>query len=276
MIDSNLVIIKMGGSVVTFKDQPLMPNIEGIEGIAKVIDELRKKFRIILVHGGGSFGHYWSVKYDMHTKPFPYSDKGIAVVHESMIKLNHIIIDKFINLDLKPYTLQPSSFMTKGKGDVSKIKELAEISAGNNLIPVTFGDVIYTNENNFSILSGDTIMSLLGTTLHPRYCIFTTNVDGLYENLDKENLVPDIYLNDSGEIIRSENNTSSKIESSSSVYDVTGGMKRKISEAIPIVMSGCPVHLINGFKPERILDIVNHRDHVGTCISLKSTSQLVR
>jgi isopentenyl phosphate kinase (EC 2.7.4.-) len=23
---------------------------------------------IIIVHGGGSYGHYWSVKYDMHTK----------------------------------------------------------------------------------------------------------------------------------------------------------------------------------------------------------------
>ena len=274
MIDSNLVIIKMGGSVVTFKDQPLMPNMEGIEGIAKVLVELRKKFKIILVHGGGSFGHYWSVKYDMHTKPFPYSDEGVAVVHESMIKLNHIIIDKFIKFDLKPFTLQPSTFMFKGKGDIHKIKELAEIGAGNDLIPITFGDVIYTKENHFSILSGDTIMSILGTTLQPRYCIFTTNVDGLYENLDKEDVVPEIYLNDSGEIIGSGNNTNSEIESSSSVYDVTGGMKRKISEAIPIATSGCPVHLISGFKPERILDIVSNRDHVGTCISLKSTSQL--
>jgi isopentenyl phosphate kinase len=275
MIDSNLLIIKMGGSVVTFKEKPLMPNMEAIEGIAKVLVELRKKFRIILVHGGGSFGHYWSVKFDMHTKPFHYADEGIAVVHESMIKLNHIIIDKLIKLGLKPYTLQPSFFMTNGKGDVSKIKELADISAGNELIPVTFGDVIYTKENNFSILSGDTIMSLLGTILHPRYCIFTTNVDGLYENLDKEDLVQEIYLNDSGELVGSENNANSKIEFSSAGYDVTGGMKRKISEAIPIATSGCPVHLISGFKPERILDIVNNRNHVGTCISLKSTSQLV-
>lgn len=276
MIDSNLVIIKMGGSVVTFKDEPLMPNMEGIEGIAKVLVELRKNFRIILVHGGGSFGHYWSVKYDMHTKPLPYSDEGIAVVHESMIKLNHIIIDKFIKLDLRPYTVLPSSFMYKGQGDVNKIKELAEMGAGSGLIPVTFGDVIYTTENNFSILSGDTIMSLLGTTLHPRYCIFTTNVDGLYGNLDNKDLVPKIYLNNSGEIIATETEANRKIESSSSSYDVTGGMKRKISEAIPIALSGCPVHLISGFRPERILDIVNNRDYVGTCISLKSTSQSAR
>ncbi len=275
MIDSNLIIIKMGGSVVTFKDKPLMPNMEGIEGIAKVLLELRKEFKIILVHGVGSFGHYWSVKYNMHTKPFPYSDEGIAVVHESMIKLNHVIVDKFIRLDLRPYTIQPSSFMSKGNGDVNKIKQLTEISAGNDLIPITFGDVIHTTENNFSILSGDTIMSLLSTTLHPRYCIFTTNVDGLYEDLDKKDLVPEIHLNEKGEIIGSNSKTNSKIVSSSSAYDVTGGMKRKISEAIPIVRSGSPVHLISGFKPERILDIVNNRDYVGTCINLKSTRQLV-
>ena len=27
---------------------------------------------IIIVHGGGSYGHYWSVKYDMHTKERKY------------------------------------------------------------------------------------------------------------------------------------------------------------------------------------------------------------
>lgn len=266
----------MGGSVVTFKDKPLVPNMAGIEGIASVLHELRKKYRIILVHGGGSFGHYWSVKYDMHTKPFPYPDEGIAIVHESMIKLNHVIVDRFIKLELKPYTIQPSSFMSKGIGDVNKIKELAEISAGNGLIPITFGDVIHTTGNNFSILSGDTIMSILSTILHPRYCIFATNVDGLYEDLERKELIPEIYLNEAGEIIDSESKTKSKILSSSSAYDVTGGMKRKISEAIPIVRSGSPVHLISGFNPERILDIVNNRDYVGTCIRLRSTSQLLR
>ena len=87
MITSNLIIIKLGGSVVTFKEKPLSPNYEGIDKILKVLVEIKKKFKIIIVHGGGSFGHYWSVKYDMHTKPYPYSDLGVSVVHESMIKL---------------------------------------------------------------------------------------------------------------------------------------------------------------------------------------------
>lgn len=276
MIGSKLVLIKMGGSVVTFKDRPLTPNIEGIKGIAKVLLELKNSFKILLVHGGGSFGHYWSVKYDMHTKPFPYSDEGIAIVHESMIKLNHIIIDNFIKIGLKPYSFHPSSFMSKGESDVSKVRELVDIATDNEIIPVTFGDVIHTTDSNFSILSGDTVMSLLATTLRPRYCVFMTNVDGLYGDFYKKDLVPQIFLNEVDQIIDSASRGNNKIGTSASTFDVTGGMKRKISEAIPIVSSGCPVHLINGLRPERILDIVNDRDYVGTCIQLKSTSQLIR
>ena len=119
-------------------------------------------------------------------------------------------------------------------------------------------------------------MSILATTLHPRYCIFTTNVDGLYRDLDRKDLVSQMFLSDTDEIIGSESPSNNNIEMSTSSFDVTGGMKRKISEAIPIVRSGCPVHLISGFRPERILDIVNNRDYVGTCIALKSASQLIR
>jgi isopentenyl phosphate kinase len=193
-----------------------------------------------------------------------------------MIKLNHIIIDEFIKLGLRPYSLPPSSFMSKGIADLNKVRELIEITTDNELIPVTFGDVIYTTDNNFSILSGDTIMSILGTNLHPRYCIFTTNVDGLYGDLDKKNIIPEIFLNESGKIVDSDSRATSNIKTSTSSFDVTGGMKRKISEAIPVVRSGSPVYLISGFKPERMLDIVNNRDYVGTCIKLKSTSQLIR
>src|SRR5690349_13801997 len=104
MTRDDLIIVKMGGSVVTVKDSPLTANPTAIDSISKILVELRKKYKIIIVHGGGSFGHYWSVKYDMHTKALPYSDEGVSVVHASMIQLNHIIIENFIKNGLKPYT----------------------------------------------------------------------------------------------------------------------------------------------------------------------------
>ena len=268
---SNLIIIKLGGSVVTFKEKPLSPNYEGIDKILGVLGEIKKNFKIIIVHGGGSFGHYWSVKYDMHTKPYPYSDLGVSVVHESMIELNQIIVNKFIESKLKPYSIQPSAFIFNSAADPTRIHDILDMTTGNDLIPITFGDVIHTSENNFSILSGDTIMSMLCTELHPEFSIFTTNVDGLYSDMNKGEIVREIRV-DKTDINNIFLKGEIKKENPDSSFDVTGGMKRKITESIQIAKSGTPAYLINGFHPERILDIIHNREYIGTCIRMGSGS----
>ncbi|MDR4490918.1 MAG: isopentenyl phosphate kinase [Candidatus Nitrosocosmicus sp.] len=274
MTRPDLIIMKMGGSVVTVKDSPLTANLTAIDGISKIVLELRKKYKVIIVHGGGSFGHYWSVKYDMHTKPLPYSDEGISIVHESMIQLNHIIIKKFIENRLKPYTLQPSTFVYRGLPDSDKIESILDITTKNDIVPVTFGDVIHTTENNFSILSGDTIMSLLATKLHPKYCMFLTNVDGLFGDINKRDLLHEVQLDNLVSLVTKTNTRSSDGDTDNSPFDVTGGMKRKVSESIPIVKSGTPVYFLNGFEPQRMLDIIEGKDYVGTCFKLKPISQI--
>ena len=50
---------------------------------------------MVIVHGGGSFGHYWSVKFNMHTKPAKYDLRGISTVKNSMVELNKIILQSF-------------------------------------------------------------------------------------------------------------------------------------------------------------------------------------
>ena len=269
MKSSNLIIIKLGGSVVTFKEKPLTPNFKGIEKIVGVLGEIKKNFKIIIVHGGGSFGHYWSVKYDMHTKPYPYSDLGVSVVHESMIKLNHIITNKFIESKLKPYSIQPSTFVFDSAANPERIRNILDMTTENDLIPVTFGDVIHTSGSEFSILSGDTSMSMLCTVLHPKFSIFTTNVDGLYSDITEGEIIREIRVDKTGTSNFLLEDAGKKGYSNSN-FDVTGGMKRKITESIQIANSGPPVYLINGFHPERILDIIHDREYIGTCIRTSS------
>ena len=73
------MIIKLGGSVITFKDKPLSANYKAIENISHILKRVISP--LIIVHGGGSYGHYWSVKFDMHTKPANYDPHGISTVH---------------------------------------------------------------------------------------------------------------------------------------------------------------------------------------------------
>lgn len=112
---------------------------------------------------------------------------------------------------------------------------------------------------------------MLCTELHPQFSIFTTNVDGLYNDMSKGEIVREIRVGktDVNDIfLKGE---TEKVNPDTS-YDVTGGMKRKITESIQIAKSGTPAYLINGFHPERILDIIHDRKYIGTCIRMGSGS----
>ena len=89
-----MILIKLGGSIITNKDKPLSPRKKTIDNILKEIGKIKEP--VIIVHGGGSYGHYWSVKYDMHTKPAKTSPKGVAIVKNSMVELNKIILDSAV------------------------------------------------------------------------------------------------------------------------------------------------------------------------------------
>src|SRR4029453_15139878 len=102
-----LALIKLGGSIVTNKVTPLTPNNFAIKKISKVLSSVRMP--MILVHGGGSFGHYWSLKYDMHSRPKEYYSHGIAIVHESMVHLDQIIIKSMLNYGMNPYSIPPTT-----------------------------------------------------------------------------------------------------------------------------------------------------------------------
>ena len=92
-----MILIKLGGSIITNKKKPLSPRKKTIENIAKNLKKIGEP--LVIVHGGGSYGHYWSVKYDMHTQPRKYDTHGVSIVKNSMIELNKIILDSFLKKD---------------------------------------------------------------------------------------------------------------------------------------------------------------------------------
>src|SRR5215813_4617163 len=95
-----LSLIKLGGSVITNKQIPLSANLTAISRIAKCLSLIKKP--MILVHGGGSYGHYWSVRYNMHSASKAYNPHGIGIVHASMITLNQIIVEIMSKHDMNP------------------------------------------------------------------------------------------------------------------------------------------------------------------------------
>lgn len=249
---SGLLLLKLGGSVVTFKERPLTANIKAINELSSVLASIHMP--AIIVHGGGSFGHYWSVKFKMHTKPDIYDARGISIVHESMVSLNEIIVKSMIKEGSKPYGIMPSVFTTGLEPIRNRIEELSSIAMGG-IIPVTFGDVVHVKRQRYSILSGDALMTILAKALLPSKIIFTVDVDGVYKNTKTKELIHEL-----------NRKTYKSVGFSRILSDVTGGMRRKIKEAFKIAASGLDVLLVNGLRPERILDAIEGTNFEGTAI----------
>ena len=242
-----MILIKLGGSIITNKNKPQSVRKKTIEKIVKALKKINEP--IIIVHGGGSFGHYWSVKYNMHTKPARYSTKGVAIVKKSMMDLNSVILDIFLKKKFNPYCVPPSDFMVGNKHVSKKVKEIEKIGK-SNLIPITFGDALWYGNKKSFILSGDKIMTIFAKVLKPRLSIFVLNENGVYSDLKNKKLIYNF---------KKEKPRFSKIEK-----DVTGGMKRKVNEAQEISKSGLKVFFVNGNKPERIVNAIKSNNFEGT------------
>ena len=249
----NLALIKLGGSVVTFKERPLVANTVAINDISRILAQL--SVPVIIVHGGGSFGHYWSMKYDMHTKPAAYDAHGVSVVHESMYALNQIIVNSMISAGLSPYGMSPSVF-TAGHNPIAAKMRQVYAMAKSKVVPVTFGDVVHVEGKKYSILSGDVLMTILARALRPMSVIFATNVDGIYSDMHCK------------EPIREISTAGKKLIDFSKALgaDVTGGMQRKITEAFKIASCGMDVMIVNGLVPDRIVDATKGMLKVGTVV----------
>ena len=242
-----MILIKLGGSIITNKEKPLSPRRKTIDNLAKSLKKISEP--IIIVHGGGSYGHYWSVKYNMHTKEKKYDLRGVAIIKNSMIELNKIILDSLLKNKLSPYCLPPTDFMTGNKPISKKVKEIEKI-AKSGMIPVTYGDALWFGKNKTYILSGDKIMTHLAKSLKPRLTIFALNEDGVYSDLKSKKLIHELK----GE----------RPSISENKMDVTGGMTRKIEEASKITKMGMNVFFVNGNKPYRVVKAIKNSKFEGT------------
>ena len=242
-----MILIKLGGSIITNKKKPLSARRKIIDNTLKQIRKIKEP--IIIVHGGGSYGHYWSIRYNMHTKPARYDLKGVSVVKNSMVELNKIILDAAVKNRLNPYCLPPTDFMKGNSSIKSKILAINDM-AKSGLVPITYGDALWYGQRKSYILSGDVIMTTLARILKPRLCIFVLNVDGVYSNMKSKKLIYDFKKE--------------KPVITTNKMDVTGGITRKITEASKISRSGLKVFFVNGNKPQRITDAVYGKKFEGT------------
>ena len=229
-----MILVKLGGSLITEKSGKEEYRPRAAAAVARALARISEP--LIVVHGGGSYGHYWSVRHGMHTKPGRTGARGVARVKNSMVELNSRVLETMHGAGLSPYCVPPSSLVSGKKLLAARAKEAGRVAKAG-MVPVTYGDALWCGGGRTYILSGDRLMSMLAPAVGARLAVFATDVDGV--------LGPD------GGLVAEMGGR--RAATPPVRGDVTGGMARKIREARRMARSGTDVLIANGKRPNRLI-----------------------
>lgn len=262
-VKPKLTILKLGGSVITKKEKPLTANLEAIERLSREISQANIP-HLILIHGGGSFGHPLAKQYALREGYKAESQLlGFSKTRQAMEALNKLVVDALIRQKIAAVGLQPSAFIVTKSGRINVLEEqpLRRLLK-MKLVPVLYGDAVFDFDLGFTILSGDQLMASLAIRLSADQIIVGIDVDGLYTS--------DPKFDPAAKLIRHVNlrelrNMQHRIEEAR-VTDVTRGMLGKIVELMQAIEKGIPALIVNAAKPNNIYKALKGEEVTGTAI----------
>lgn len=252
------VVIKLGGSVITKKDEPFSIRLETLVRLAEEISAFKgshQDCRLALVHGGGSFGHpivEECIKTDGYIDQACFSRTSFY-----MDLLSHAVAEAFLSSRLPVVRIPPRS-ICEGLGREDCNLEVIGKMVDSGLIPLLYGDVVLSREG-FKVISGDDIAWYLTKFLGVEKVVFVTDVDGIYDKNPKEfgnaRVLSGMHVS---EALRTAEFWG--------VRDVTGGMLSKLRKALVLGVSGVEVYVINGLVPNNLLNALEGKKVVGSVL----------
>jgi isopentenyl phosphate kinase len=256
-----MIILKLGGSVITDKTKECTFKNQVMDNLAKDIKRANKK--LIIIHGAGSFGHIQAKKYNLNEG---YKRKeqlhGFSITHEIVQRLNSLVLKSLHNNDVNAVSIPPHSILKLDNHKPFSInydifREYLELG----FVPVTFGDVVLDKELSFSICSGDLLSIELAKHFKPDKVIFAIDEDGIYDSNPK--------INKNAKLLKSINsNLFEKLKTSADDHaDVTGGMSGKIETIKNISKLGIDTILLNGNKPNLLYKALIGENIISTIVN---------
>ena len=257
------VVLKIGGSVITDKNGELAARTESINRLAEEIAKANVR-NLLIVHGGGSFGHPTAKKYNIKDGLRNETQKvGFAETHHVMTVLNGLFMDALVWHSVPAVSVTPSSCITTEMGRIKFFDEtICKRLLTMGFTPVLYGDTILDDKLGFTVLSGDQIVAHLARKLNALRVVLGVDIDGLYNADPKIEADAKVYPYLT---LRELKDLKDRLGESTTT-DVTGGMRGKITELILTVEQGIPAVIVNASKPNRLYKALVGEKVEGTII----------
>lgn len=256
-----MYVVKLGGSLITHKDQYCSPNHKAIKRYAKEIKQNWSNLqgRLVIVLGGGSYGNGVPIRYNLQNSSQNWKQRDILMMTIKMMEWITEVCTIFRKEGLPCYPFQGSSFVTTQDGelDTSYIRPIKK-SLDLGLLPILSGDLTFDSSEEFVIFSSDKIPQVLNKELDISRVVMLTNVKGIYyksnptkiyKKVTRENFA--VVLPDTG---------------ISNQQDVTGGMRTKITSLLELAKQGVRGVICDGTDPHNLTLALYEEETPGTII----------
>lgn len=249
MATMNLILIKLGGSVITDKQQAQTLRPKAINVLAGEIAAVSKEFpthRLVLGNGAGSFGHYMvrASRYQENQA----NETAIQAIRESVATLNRVVVATLKKAGQPAKSLPPHTFVQKRAGTLSGSTEPVFAALREKVTPVVYGDIVADNETATSVASTEELLRFIAASAIKRghrveHVIYLTGADGV--------------LNGSDVIPKLTTKQAKKLAYAHEVnYDVTGGMLQKVTEGFKTLPYAKRITIASGLKPGTLRSIL--------------------
>lgn len=266
-----VVLLKLGGSLITDKRRPEAPRLEVLARLAQELAAARAArpdLRLVIGHGSGSYGHVAGSRYGIrHGVSTPEGWYGFAATADAAARLNRIVTTALLAVGLPVWSIQPGVALRSAGGRLlAGPEETVALALERGLIPLVYGDVALDSLRGGSIASTEEIFERLADQLQPARVLLAGEVDGIFTadpQLDPAarpiaHLTPATLDQVAGGLGGSHG------------VDVTGGMAAKVQQALGLVRRhpGLAVVVCSGLIPGHLFTaLTDWEQPVGTRIT---------
>jgi len=228
------VVLKLGGSVITDKDTPETVDDDAL-GAAVDAVAAADPDRLVLVHGGGSFGHVAATDREISSTAGSHDAADVWAVHDAMRRLNDTVLRRLQDAGVPALPIHPLSVAARDEENALSLPlDSTATLLDEGFVPVLHGDVVGHAGAGATIVSGDELVTRLAAGLDAERVGLCSTVSGVYDADGA--VIPRITD------VASVEDALGEAEST----DVTGGMAAKVRALLEL---DSPAHV---FGPESL------------------------
>ena len=245
-----LTLVKLGGSLITDKRRPDTVHRSTLARIAREVGgSAGVHGRLVLGHGGGSFGHAAAARFGLNRGKLRRDQlRGVSATQDRAAVLHRLVIAALGRTEALPFSLAPSSFVATRSGrPVAVGLEPLLLALERRMLPVVFGDVVLDRDWGACICSTETVFLALARRLRRRgqtirRVLWLGETDGIYDGQGRT--IPRIRADEVGRVLADVGGARGA--------DVTGGMAHRLETAGALARLGIPSWILDGRVPGRL------------------------